>query len=73
VDPELRSLRREILWMRGLLEAMARDLERAATFEKEKDPWRERRLRSRAMQIRGRLHEGLPSGWTPAPQNEGRR
>lgn len=65
MDPK--TLYREILYWRSLLEKVAGDLELMAA--KESDPrWKER-LAGRGKRIRRRLHEGVPEGFTASPNS----
>ena len=60
-----RSLYRETLYWQQLLERVASDLEVLASNES--DAARARRLAARAMRIRRRLHEGMPSDFDVSP------
>ncbi len=51
---------RKNLWLRSILESVARELERmAARGQGQPDV-----LLGRAQRVRQRLHEGIPDGWT---------
>lgn len=60
-----RSLYRETIYWRQLLERVAGDLEILAGNEP--DPARGSRLAARAMRIRRRLHEGMPTDFDLSP------
>ena len=60
-----RALYREILYWRDLLSRVAADLELKAGTET--DPARARWAGARAMRIRRRLYEGMPSTFDPSP------
>ena len=61
-DPRVLARRHyhENLWLRSILENVARELERMAA-RGQGDP---RVLLGRAQRVRQRLHEGVPAGWT---------
>jgi hypothetical protein len=68
-DPLTYALGQENLWLRELLEQVARDLEGISA--REEYAVHTMALQGRAMRIRKRLHEGLPAHRLPVSGGSG--